>query len=592
MSNPRAFRVQDTIANSPYPRLLGRDGAVASENYLATNAAADVLKAGGNAVDAMVAGVLVENVVDPHMNSLGGECPILIAMAGMTKPVVINGNTVAPAAADIVTLRAAGYSDMPSSGVMAAGVPATLSALLTALEHFGTMSFADVSCAARAIASEGFPVHRGIVRQHKFGLDAVRDFALANWPGTAELYFPGGRALAEGEIFVNRALGGLLESLAAAERARPGRAEGIRAVHDAFYAGEAAAIIDRFVSERGGLLRRDDLAAYHATVEAPVAYAVNGITLFKCGYWNQGPALLQALAMLDRLDIGRHAHNSAAYIHLVAEAMKLGFADREQYFGDPRQLDGAAQERLLAPDYVALRAALIDAGAASHDFRPGDPLGSRAVLPREERVPWGGWGHGTVHVDTADKHGNMVSATPSGAWIKDSEVIPELGFPLGNRLMTFYFEPDFHPNLLMPGRMPRTTISPSLAYRDGAPWMAFGSMGGDQQDQWQLQFFLNCAVFGMTVREAIDAPKFSTDHAPAFFAPHSCAEAHLRVERTVGAEVLAELARAGHAVEAAPEWTEGFLLGVMRDPGAGVLEAGCDPRCAKSEIFAASAMAW
>lgn len=590
MVSARAFRVEETSANCIYPRLMGTEGAVACESHLATHAGSDVLKAGGNAVDAMVAGVLVEGLVDPHMNTLGGECPIIIAMADR-EPIVINGNTVAPMAASREALRERGYSEVPDAGVLAAGVPATLSALLLALERFGTWSFADVSHAARKLARQGFPVHRGLIRQHKFGLDAIRERVLREWPQTEALYYRDGKPLAEGDLLVNADFADLMEMLADAETRSADRSAGIRAVHAAFYEGEPAVAIDRFVSERDGFLKAGDLARYRAKLEQPVAQEFAGATLYKCGYWNQGPALLQSLAILKARNVERYAHNSAEYVHLVLEAMKLAFADREQYFGDPDFHDIPAAE-LLSPDYVALRADLIDMARASLDFVPGDPVAVNAILPRDKRVPWGGWGSGTVHVDTADRHGNMVSATPSGAWIASSEVVPGLGFPLGNRLMTFHMEPENHPNLIAGGRMPRTTISPSVAYSDGKPWLAFGSMGGDQQDQWQLQFYLNCVLFGMTPQQAIEAPKFSTDHCPGFFAPHSSEQAHVRVERGVGEDVLADLSSRGHAVDPAPDWTEGFLLCVAVDPRSGVLEAACDPRCTKSEIFTPAAMAW
>jgi gamma-glutamyltranspeptidase/glutathione hydrolase len=213
-------------------------------------------------------------------------------------------------------------------------------------------------------------------------------------------------------------------------------------------------------------------------------------------------------------------------------------------------------------------------------------------LAKDKRFEVAPWGHGTVHVDVIDSEGNMVAATPSGAWIKSAEVIPALGFPLGNRLMTFYLEPEHHPNRVAPFKRPRTTISPSLALRGDKPWMVFGSMGGDQQDQWQLQFYLNRVLFGMTIQQAIEAPKLSSENFPGFFAPHDRFPNRVRIEPRVGGAVLQELEKLGHDIEVATDWSEGYLLAASYDPDTGVLEAGSDPRGPKGDVFQSSAMCW
>lgn len=271
--------------------------------------------------------------------------------------------------------------------------------------------------------------------------------------------------------------------------------------------------------------------------------------------------------------------------------MRRCYADREQYYGDGLNVDVPAEE-LLDSKYAALRSTLVNRGEALSALLPGDPRRMSAKLPSEHILGRRDWGHGTVHVDVIDRQGNMVAATPSGAWIKSSEIIAALGFPLGNRLMTFYLGPKTHPNVIAPFKRPRTTLSPSLATRGSISWMVFGSMGGDQQDQWQLQFLLNRVVFGMTIQEAIEAPKFSSDHFPGFFAPHDRFPKKVRLEPRISSQTLEDLRQRGHMVDKASDWSEGYVLAAAIDPETAVFEAGCDPRGWKSEIFPAAAMCW
>ncbi|MEC5383484.1 gamma-glutamyltransferase family protein [Aurantimonas sp. C2-6-R+9] len=588
----RAFRNEPTTGTTYYPRLFGRRGAVTAEHYLSTDAGAEVLKAGGNAVDAAVAAVLVEGLVNPQMHTIGGECPMLISMAGSNRVISINGNTAAPERATPEAYRKRGFTDVPEEGILAAGVPAAFGALITALTHFGRLPFTQVAAPAIALARDGFPAHAGLIQQEKFG---IRDLAAkfrGEWAGSAEVYLPYGKVPGPGDILHNRALAAMFEHLGELERHAGGdRAAGLSAVHDGFYKGDIATEIAKFSSERDGLLSRSDMERFETFLEDPQSIDFAGTTLFKCGFWTQGPTVLQALAMLEPMNLAALGHNSAEYLHTLIETVKLVYADREQYYGDPQKVNIPATE-LLSRDYAALRADLIDAGSANAELRPGDPKNGQALLSTEDRLGGRDWGPGTVHVDVIDSEGNMVAATPSGAWIKSAEVVPALGFPLGNRLMTFYIDPPQHPNRVAPFKRPRTTISPSLAFREGKPWMVFGSMGGDQQDQWQLQFFLNCVSFGMTIQQAIEAPKFSSEHFPGFFAPHTRFPNRVRIEPRVGEHVLQALSERGHQVEVAADWSEGFLLAAARNFETGVLEAGCDPRSAKSEIFPASALCW
>lgn len=587
----RAFRNKPTGRNTFYPHLLGTRGAVACQHYLAADAAAGILKAGGNAVDAAVAGVLVEGLVNPQMHTLGGECPMLIRMANGDRVHAINGNTAAPQGATAKAFRRRGCIQVPDEGILAAGVPAALGALVIALRHFGQMTFGEVAAPALYLARQGFPIHRGLLFQEKFGvIDLVEKFR--SWAGSAHLYLPNGTVPREGDILKNPAFAATLEQLSLAEKKTAGaRSAGLDAVYEEFYRGDIAAEIASYAKSQDGFLARIDLASFDTLIEAPASIEFRDTTLFKCGFWTQGPTMLQAISILDQFDLGSMAHNSAEYIHLLIESIKLSYADREQYYADPRQID-VPEAELVSKEYGAQRAGLIDATRADLELRPGDPRRAKAVLPVEERLGGRAWGPGTVHVDVIDAAGNMVAATPSGAWIRSAEVIPTLGFPLGNRLMTFYLDPPHHPNRVAPFKRPRTTISPSLAYHSGRPWMVFGSMGGDQQDQWQLQFFLNRAVFGMTIQEAIEAPKFSSEHFPGFFAPHDRFPTRVRVEPRIGEEAIDALSALGHEVEVGAEWTEGYLLAAGRESDTGTLTAGCDPRGAKGEVFPACALCW
>lgn len=573
----RAYRILPTEARTFHPRLLGTRGAVASNSNLSANAGADVLKAGGNAIDAAVAASFVEGLVNPQMHTLGGECPILVRLAGESRVVAVNGNMAAPARATPEAFRARGLADIPDSGILAAGVPAAFGALMTALARWGTLPLAEVIAPAIELAKNGFPVSEGLRNQHKYGIAPMAKRFAAEWPGSAKLYLPVPEV---GSLFRNPALARTFEYLAAAKDPLA-----------AYYQGEIAAEIAKFCKARDGFLAREDLAAFETRIEAPASLRLGDTELFKTGFWSQGPAELQTLALLWQFDLRRIGFGTPDYCHLLIEAMKLAYADREQYYGDPAmaRIPAAA---LLSPEYTKKRAALIDLQRANRELRPGDAWNNAAHLPGNQKLTPKDWGPGTVHVDAVDAKGNMASFTPSGAWISSAEVIEPLGFPLSVRMMTFYLEPAHHPNVVAPGKRPRTTLTPSMAFRNGRPWMAFGTMGGDNQGQWLLQFYLCRAAFGMTIPEAIEAPRLSSEHTPGFFAPHASEPNRVRIEPRFGEEVLAELRRRGHDLDVAPDWTEGFVSCAAYDADTGLIEAGCDPRGSKSECFPACAIAW
>ncbi len=575
-------------------RILGLTGAIATEHYLSAQAGMDMLKAGGNAFDAAAAAALTESLVNPHMFTLGGECPLLAKPAGSDQVFAVNGNVMAPAACSLEAYLSMGLNMIPPRGVIAAGAPAAPGAILTMLERWGSLPLSVVAEPARALAAEGFPLHEGLCAMPNYGLAAnARRFA-ETWPATAALYLDAdGQTPLAGAAVKNPDYACLLEEMAARARKAGDGPAGIRAASEFFYKGEPSAIIGAFSRERGGFLTRRDMETFFTKIEEPCSIDFRGARVHKCGPWSQGPVFLQILRILDRFDIGAMDPAGAAYLHLWIEAAKLAFADREQYYADP-DATAPPMDALLGEDYAALRAGLIDQGRASLSLRPGDPVRGRALLPEEEIAALSDWGHGTVHVAAADKWGNLAALTPSGGWISGNEVMPGLGVALTTRLQTFYLDPR-HKNAPAPGKRPRTTLSPSLAVikgQSGGPgWeMAFGTMGGDQQDQWTSQFLLNMLVFGMTAQEAIEAPKVTSDHFPNSFYPHEASPGRVKAEERLAPAVIDELSRLGHAVSVEGPWSAGFICAALRH-GAGTLEAACDPRGNAARVFPAAAMA-
>jgi gamma-glutamyltranspeptidase/glutathione hydrolase len=571
---------------------------VATEHYLSAEAGLRILHGGGNAFDAAIAATLAEGVLNPHMHTFGGELSALGYVAADRTVFAVNGNTVAPRAATIDWFKAHAIDLIPWAGVLAAGPPATPHALLTTLSRFGTRSFAEVVAPALELAEDGFPLHpglRGPAPAHPLG-----DFSLAgcaelfrtSWPSSAAIYLPHGRLPEIGERIRNPDLARTFRRLIAAEdRAkRHGRSDGIAAAIDDFYHGEIAEIVAAHSAAHGGLLARQDLHDYRSEIEATVSLDYKGYSVHKCGPWSQGPVFLQQLALLRGFDLASLGHGSADYVHLVVEAAKLAFADREQYYGDPRFVD-VPLAGLLSEEYAAARRTLVDPQRASLEQRPGDPRRGAKLLENGDIFAARSWGRGTVYVAAVDGARNMASFTPSGAWIPASPVIEGLGFPLGTRVQTFYLDPR-HPNALLPGKRPRTTLTPTLVLRGGAPGMVLGTQGGDQQDQWTLQVFLNLVEFGMEVQEAIEAARFSSLHFPSSFYPHGATRGGLRMESRVPATVRAELAARGHFVEVDGDWAAGDVLALVVDERHRVIRGGADPRGEVSRRMPSYAIGW
>jgi gamma-glutamyltranspeptidase/glutathione hydrolase len=549
------------------PELQGTFGMVASTHWLATAAGMAVLERGGNAFDAAVATGFVLQVVEPHLNGPGGDLPAVFWSAEREEALVLCAQGVSPAAATIERYRGEGLDLVPGTGLLAACVPGAFGGWLALLAEFGTWRLADVLELAIAYAGEGYPVVRGI----PLTISSAEPL-LATWPASAALYLPPPEP---GSLFRNPALAATYRRIV--EESRGGsREEEIERARLLFYEGFVAETIDRFSRRNGGLLDGDDLASWRATLEAPATFDFRGLTVCKTPPWGQGPVFLQQLALLDGFDLTELS--DAEYVHTVVECAKLAFADREALYGDPAFAD-VPLERLLSTGYNDERRRLVT-DEASGELRPGGGrLPTLVAAAREVGAgePTHAVGRGdTVHLDVTDRFGNLVSATPSGGWLQSSPVIPELGWPLGTRAQMFWLE-DGLPSSLAPRKRPRTTLSPSLALRDGRPYLAFGTPGGDQQDQWTLHVFLRHVVFGDDLQAAIDAPSFHTDHFPSSFHPRQAEPRSVELEERWGDGVADELRRRGHDVAVSAPWSLGRVSAVSRSAD-GVLRAGANPR--------------
>ncbi|MDX1814995.1 MAG: gamma-glutamyltransferase family protein, partial [Thermodesulfobacteriota bacterium] len=459
-------------------------------------------------------------------------------------------------------------------GLLAAAVPDAVSTWIAALSRFGTMRLAQVLSPAMDLAERGFPMFGRLAS----AFERSREQFLENWPSSARAYLPDGRVPAVGEIYFQKDLAGMFAMLVEAEsrERRRGRREALQAAHDVFYKGEIAERIITFLTEsrlpdstgkrHGGLIAKEDLSRYATRVEDPVTANYRGYDVFKCGPWSQGPVFLQQLTILEGFDLASLGHNSPEYIHLLIETAKLAFADREKYYGDPDFVD-VPLDILLSKAYAAKRRTLIDPERASLELRPGN---APPVKPRERKGGLDIHKGDTTHLDAADQWGNMMSATPSGGWFRSSPVIEGLGFPLGTRMQMFYLDKG-HANALSPGKRPRTTLTPTIVLKGGRPFMALGTPGADQQDQWSLQFFLNCVDFGMDMQVAVDAPTFHTSHFPASFHPHSAQPGTMHLESRTPESTIAALREKGHTVEVGGAWSHGRVLGIRYDAASGVL---------------------
>jgi gamma-glutamyltranspeptidase / glutathione hydrolase len=543
------------------PELRGTFGAVASTHWLASSSGMAVLERGGNAFDAACAAGFVLQVVEPHLNGPGGDLPAVFWSADRGEPLVLCAQGVAPESATIERYRSLGHDLVPGTGLLAACVPGSFGGWLLLLEEFGTWRLEDVLAYAIGYAEAGYPVVPGITAT----IERVEEL-LREWPGSAELYLP---APAPGSTFRNPQLATTWRRLL--DECRGGsREQELERARQVYYEGFIAEEIDRFSREHDGLLTGGDLARWRATLEPPATVDYRGLTVCKTGAWGQGPAALQQLRLLEGFDIS--SLGEAELVHLTTECAKLAFADRDANYGDSADVP---LERLLSREYADERRALIG-DEASGELRPG--LGR---LPRvcDESPQTPGAGEptrgDTVHLDVADRFGNLISATPSGGWLQSSPTIPALGWPLGSRAQMFWLEEGLASSLA-PGKRPRTTLSPGLVLRDGQPWLAYGTPGGDQQEQWALHVLLRHVDQGLNLQEAIDAPDWHTDHLISSFYPRGVRLRSLDVESRLGDDAIADLRRRGHEVEVLPPWSLGRVSAVSREGDQ--LRAGANPR--------------
>lgn len=553
---------------------MGTRHVIAAGHYLAAQAGFEILEAGGTAVDAGVAACIALAVVQSEYVSVGGVAPMMIYDASRRTVATIDGLGVWPKAATLERFLGEFRGTIPT-GLPRTIAPAAPDAWVTALQRFGTMRFSDVANAAIRFASEGFPMYPLMAELIAENAENYR-----RWPSNASIYLPNGRPPEVGQLFVQADLGRTLDYLAAEERATASgdRARGLTAVREAFYRGDVARTITKYHHENGGFLTADDLASYRVRIEPPVTAKFRGYEVYACGPWCQGPTLLQILQILEGIDLVALGHNTADYIHILVEAMKLAFADREAYYGDPNFVD-VPIDTLVSPGYAARRRALIDRSRATPGM-PSPGLGPLGATPpsstenKEAIAP----PLDTSYVCVIDRHGNAFSATPSDTSFY-SPVIPGTGFCVSPRGYQSWAVRG-HPAAIRPGSRPRLTPNPAMAIVPGEFVMPFGSPGGDVQCQAMLQALLNFVVWGMDAQAAVSHPRCATFSFPASFEPHAYKPGLLNLEALFPSDVGDQLADRGHRVEwwTPYNWRAGGTCMVAHDIARGVMQGGADPR--------------
>lgn len=592
------------------PEIAGTFGVAASTHWIGSQVAMAVMERGGNAFDAAAAAAFVLQVAEPHLNGPGGDVPIILHDSRTGRQHVICGQGVAPSHATIEHFESLGLDLVPATGHLPLVVPGSFDAWCLLVRDWGTWELSDVLSFAVGYARNG--VH--IVPNVSAAIESVRQLFEEHWHSSAAVFLPGGQVPGPGSLFTRPALADTWERLLSESKAARTRELRIDAARRAWSQGFVAELIGRYVpsspvmdvsgAPHVGLLNAEDCANWQATVEDPLHYDYFGATVLKCGSWSQGPVFLQQLALLSQFDVARADPMGSEFIHLVTECAKLAYADREAYYGDPL-FAKVPLETLLSKAYNSARAKLV-ARNASMDLRPGTIEGfsaridSRSMIERESVAGAGeptlaklqlpaqaGVGEptfatpgvkrgDTCHIDVIDRWGNIVSATPSGGWLQSSPVVPGLGFCLGTRGQMFSLTRG-HPNALAPRKRPRTTLTPSMALKDGRAWMAFGTPGGEQQDQWSLTYFVRMIHHGFDIQQAIDMPSFHSEHWPSSFWPRTSSPGKLVIEGRYSDAVLTELVARNHLVEKGPDWSEGRLSAARIEAG-GRLYAGANPR--------------
>lgn len=557
------------------PAITGHRHMISAGHYSAAHAGFQILEAGGNAIDAGVAAGIAVGVLQTDRVNFAGVAPIMIYLAAQRKIVNLDGLGTWPRAASIDYFRREHGGAMPP-GILRTVIPAAPASWIKALAQYGTLSFGDVAQAAIRLARDGFAMHG-------FMADYIRDHQdeYRRWPASSAVFLPKGRPPQPGELFVQKDLAATLQYMADEEAAQrgKGRIAGLKAARDAFYRGDIAQKIARYHRENGGWLTLEDLAEYEVRVEPTVKTAFHGIELHACGPWSQGPVLPQALNVLAGYDLKAMGHNSVAYIHHLAEALKLAFADRHRYYGDPQCID-VPIDVLLSRQYAAARRRLIRNAEAWQEM---PPAGNVKDFPAAAALPEPALGEPAPLADTSyacavDRAGNACSLTPSDG-SSATPVIPGTGLCPSSRGSQSWTDPA-HPAALAPGKRPRLTPNPALALKDGKLYMPFGSPGNDIQPQAMLQVFLNVALWGMDPQSAVEAPRFATYSFPSSSEPHAYHPGRLNLESRIDRATVDSLASLGHKV--AP-WGElesraGAVCAIRVNPETGLLEGGADPR--------------
>ena len=583
-------RKQDTFR----PVVRGKRGVVAGGQPLSVEAGLRTLQSGGNAVDAGVATILAASVIEFSHFSFGGEVPILIKLKN-AEVVVIEGMGQAPQKATREFFaeryrkiqsqgdpRLSRGGPIPANGPLSATVPAVLDACITALDQFGTKTLAEVMQPAIELA-DGFPIDELRVEYIR-----TRSPIFSQWPDAKRVFLPGGEVPKVGDMFVQADLARTLREIVKAERlasksTRNNRHAGLMGARDYFYRGPIAKRIGDYMQANGGLIAADDFARFQAKTGQPVRADYRGYQIYKPGFWTQGPVMVETLNMIEGFDLQKMGHNSSEYIHTLAEALKLAMADRDRYYGDPNFAKIPATE-LLSKSYAALRRPLIDPNRASLAQQPGDPANMKAILAsaaqtegRVSSVPPIERANDTTCVNVIDKEGNLFSATPSGAWLP-AVVAGDTGVLMGQRLQSALIDPN-SPNVVAPGKRPRITLSPTLVLKNNVPYMVLSTPGGDNQDQALLQVMLNIIEFGMNPQEAVEAPRFDTQHYVSSFDDHEFLPGTLNLEARINLKTNQELTFRGHKIRPQSEWgTLSAPTVIVYDPRTGISSAGADPR--------------
>ena len=577
--------VPGTTMRSFRPLIQGTNGVVVSSHPSSAMAGLDMLRRGGNAIDAGVAAGLALNVVHVHDCGFLGVAPTIIYLAGRKEVTTIDGLGVWPRAASLEYFQRHHQGEMPP-GVLRTLTPGAADAWFTALTRYGTMRFSEVAGPAIELAERGFPMYRYLAAR-------LEEAAEQNgaWPGSAEIFLPGGRPPAFGEMFYQRDLAATLSRIAEVEDSHrsEGRERALAAARDFVYKGELAKRVVSFCREQGGLLTMEDLAGYRVRSEPPVTVSYRGHDVYACGPWGQGPVFPQALKILEGFDLRSMGHNTDTYIHTVNQALNLAFADRERYIGDPTFVD-VPMDQLLSESYLRLRRGLIDPDVAWPAMPPaGDPRGCRATLEGAPRSPSeavavagadGEDGGGTSYFGVIDRDGNIFSSTPSEGTRDTGPIIPGTGLSLCRRGSQSKLEAG-HPAEIAPGKRPRLTPAPALVLRDGHPFMALGGHGGDHIPQGMVQVLLNVVEFGLDPQEAVESARFYTYSFPGSNYPSRYQPGVMRAEGRISQGTIEALRSRGHTVEQYPDWWEGSGLYsvVSRDHPTGVMQGGADPRC-------------